>query len=948
MAFSLNLFNPFSSFRARLVMVVGLIGLIVAVALSYGMRHFASEQVKQDRGSLLAELAAQMAGEMDKGIFERRREMQIVASLKMLAEAKIGAEEKRQLLETLQASYKNYAWIGFTDTEGNILTATHGLLEGKNVKARNWFIEGAKGPAVGDVHDAFLLAKLLPKPEHDFLPLRLLDVSTPITDNTGRWFGVLCGHLSWDWAFQVRNNLLEPLKAEHSLDVIIVNDDGQILLGTPELNELSEKLTLPSLDLAKLQHQGYIVETWPDGKAYLTGFYASRGFADFPGLGWTVLVRQNKDQAYAPVYRLQNTLFSISAGLGLLFGLSLWLAVSRLVKPMHAIAEAANKIRFGTATADSIPVVEGRDEIAVMSIALRDLLIELDDKNRELKLAAQVFRSSTEGVVITGPDQTILTINRAYSQITGYSEGEVVGKKPSVLSSGLHSKAFYQSMWRKIAETGAWQGEVVNRRKDGTIFPEWLNISTVYGERRQVEYYIGIFSDITERKQAEEKIRFLANHDVLTGLPNRLVFEEKVAEALRLAEFRQGEMAVLFVDLDRFKYINDSLGHPMGDRVLQEVAQRMQGCVSDKDTLARFGGDEFVIVLRELSKPSIAAQLAERLVKAVTPTIEIDGYQLHVSISIGISIYPQDGCEATVLVKNADAAMFHAKEFESNSYRFFTDELNQRVNERLRLENALHRALAGRELFLVYQPQFDLATQAIKGAEVLLRWNQSDMGSISPAVFIPIAEETGLIVAIGEWIIQQALRDFARLQPLVGESFSLGINISPVQIQLGDIVANIDAAIKQNGLQPTCRLALEIEITESAIVHNLDVAKRLIQQLRQRGISVAVDDFGTGYSNLSVLRQLEIDRVKIDQSFVRQLPYNENDKRLVKTIVGMAEGLGLDCIAEGIETLEQLQCLQTLGCPDGQGFLVAKPMPLEDLIAMLSPLAGEPGGCSEQ
>jgi len=927
--------NPFRSFRARLVLVVGLIGLLAAAALSYGMGYFASEQIKRDKGSLLAELASQMAREMDKGIFERRREIQIVASLQLLGDAKVPTEEKRQLLETLQVSYQNYAWIGFTDTEGNILTATHSLLEGKNVKGRSWFTEGAKGPAVGNVHDAFLLAKLLPKPEHDFLPLRLLDVSGPIRNAQGLLLGVLCGHLSWDWAFQVRNSLLEPLKVEHNLDVIIVNADGNILLGTPELNQLTETLDLPSLDLARDRQQGYTLETWPDGKAYLTGFFASQGFADYPGLRWTVLVRQNIDQAYEPVYRLEHSTFMIATAFGLFFVMSLWLAVSRLVKPMHAIAESANNIRFGVAKADAIPVVKGRDEIAVMSQSLRNLLTTLDTKNRELKLAAQVFRSSTEGVVITDANQIILTINHAYCQITGYSEQEVIGKKPNILSSGMHPPEFYRDMWQMIDRTGHWQGEVINRRKDGSLFPEWLNISTVYDEQCAVEYYVGIFSDITERKLAEEKIRYLANHDVLTGLPNRVVFEDRVGEALRQAKQHHGHMAVLFIDLDRFKNINDSLGHPMGDRVLRAVSQRMLRCVGESDTLARFGGDEFVVVIRDLSAPSVAAQLSETLISEVTPTILLDDYQLHVSMSIGISIYPQDGNDAMALVKNADTAMFHAKEFESNSYRFFTAELNHRVSERLRLENALHQALIKQQLFLLYQPQFDLETQAINGAEVLLRWQHPELGLISPATFIPIAEETGLIVAIGEWIIEQALRDFSQIQKWISNTFSLGINISAVQIEHSDIVAIIDRALQENFVQNNCQLELEIEITESAIVRSFDAANQLIHDLHQRGIKVAIDDFGTGYSNLSVLRQLEIDRVKIDQSFVRHLPDNASDIKLVKTIIGMAKGLGLNSIAEGIETEDQLQCLQDLGCSDGQGYLIAKPMPLEQLLQLI-------------
>lgn len=932
----LNRLNPARSFRTRLVIVVGLIALTITVTLSYGLGRLSTAQIKKDKGSLLAELAAQMAREMDKGIFERRREIQIVASLHLLSNPKGPVEEKRQLLETLQASYQNYAWIGFTDTEGTIITATHSLLEGKSVKTRSWFMEGAKAPYVGNIHDAFLLAKLLPKPQYDFLPLRLLDVSAPIKDSNDHLLGVLCGHLSWDWTFQVRNNLLEPLKNAHDLDVIIVNADGNILLGTPELQQLTEHLELPSLKLAhELQH-GYTVETWPDGKTYLTGFFASQGFADFSGLGWTTLVRQNIDQAYAPVFQLQRYTIAIVGGLGLILIMVLWGVIGRLVRPMSAIAESADKIRFGLAGIEDIPLVHGQDEVAIMSRSLRNLLTTLDSKNCELKLSAQVFRTSTEGIVITDADQTILTINQAYSNITGYNPQEIIGQKPSILSSGQHPPEFYTAMWRKIRRAGYWQGEVINQRKDGALYTEWLNISTVYDEHHAVAYYVGIFSDITERKQAEEKIRYLANHDVLTDLPNRLVFEERVNAAIRNAQQHHSQIAVLFVDLDRFKNINDSLGHPMGDRVLKVVAQRMQRCIPESHTLARFGGDEFIAVIPGFTDLDEVIQIAKALINEVEPTIVLDEYHLHVSMSIGISLYPQDGDNTMTLVKNADAAMFHAKGLTSSSFHFFTAELNQRVSQRLQLENALHQALIKQQLFLVYQPQFDLKTQAIHGAEVLLRWQHPEWGMISPAAFIPIAEETGLIVSIGEWVIQQALRDFSQLQTVLTEPFCLALNISPVQVEHSDIVAIIETACQDNGLHGDSHLELEVEITESTIIRSLDTAIELIYQLHQHGIKVAIDDFGTGYSSLNMLRQLEIDRLKIDQSFVRQLPDNHSDIKLVNTIISMAKGFGMNTIAEGIETQAQLECLRTLGCQDGQGYLIAKPMPFSKLREYLS------------
>ncbi|MGR9053969.1 MAG: bifunctional diguanylate cyclase/phosphodiesterase, partial [Gammaproteobacteria bacterium] len=726
-------FDPRNSFRSRLVYVTGGIGLAMTLSLSYWVGSLSVEQVKQDKGTLMQELAAQMSREMDKGIFDRRREIGIVASLRLLRDASVEKQQKRALLESLQASYRHYAWIGFTDREGTIQVGTQGLLEGKNVKARNWFINGSKAPSVGDVHDAFLLAKILPKPVHDFLPLRLLDVSAPIKDDDGRLVGVLCGHLSWDWAFEVRNSLLEPLKATNDVDVLIFNRTDGLLLGTPQLAQLKPEFELPSLNNADASRQGYLEEDWPDGHRYLTGYYHSQGFADYPGLDWSVLVRQPAARAYAPALALQQRTFASTALFSFAFLTSLWFISNRLVRPMRMIAVNADKIRGGTLSIRDIPVFEGRDETAVMSHSLARLVTTLDLKNQELKLAAQVFNSSTEGIVITDADDIILTINRAYSDITGYSVDEVLGKKPSILSSGVHPHEFYRDMWDKILKTGHWTGEVLNRRKNGEFYPEWLTITTVYDDAGTVTHYVGIFNDITERKAAEEKIRFLAHHDSLTSLPNRLVFEDRLAEALKRAKNTRTMVAVLFADLNRFKNINDSLGHPIGDIVLQQIASRLITCIGKKDTVARFGGDEFIVIMPDLKDAEQAGAMAQRVVDHILPTLYVDDYQLHVSVSIGISLYPHDGDTPTTLVKNADTAMYHAKEFENHAYRFFTSDLNHRVSERLNLENALHRALDKQELYLVYQPQFELATQRVTGAEVLLRWQHPELGAVSPA-----------------------------------------------------------------------------------------------------------------------------------------------------------------------------------------------------------------------
>lgn len=505
--------NPKQSFRVRLVLVVLFLGVLFSQVSAYLIRKSFVEQIETDKGLLMAEMAHQMAGEMDRGVFERLREIQIIASLPMLADQKVSFVEKQALLERVQASYRNYAWIGFTDIEGNIIAGTNNLLVGKSVAQRSWFLLGAKGPAVGDVHDAFLLAKMLPKPENDFLPLRLLDISAPIHDENGKLLGVICGHLSWDWSFQVKNALLAPLKEHAKADILIVGKEGQILLGTPELQKLTDKLDLPSLSAARQGKNGFLTEIWPDGQNYLTGYAASSGYDQYKGLGWTILVRQSTDEAFAiaEVLRQRGTITSIA--FSLVFAIVLWLISGRLIGPIRRIAVAATRIGNGE-NGGQIPVIEGEDEVSTLSRSLVDMVHTLENQkaalaasNQQLKLAAQVFSSSSEGIIITDAQERIVSVNAAYTEITGFTSEEIVGQTPRVVSSGKQDKAFYQAMWADIKQHGRWQGEVCNRRKNGDVFTEWLTIIAVCGPTGNVDHYIGVFADITQMRRKEEELR---------------------------------------------------------------------------------------------------------------------------------------------------------------------------------------------------------------------------------------------------------------------------------------------------------------------------------------------------------------------------------------------------------------------------------------------------------
>ena len=564
---------------------------------------------------------------------------------------------------------------------------------------------------------------------------------------------------------------------------------------------------------------------------------------------------------------------------------------------------------------------------------------DLDSRNaqllenaRELKLAAQVFESGNEGMVITDGDNRIITVNQAFTRITGYRPEEVVGQNPAIFSSGRHDADFYRQMWHQLRDTGAWSGEIWNRRKDGSLYPEWLNISSVRDEGGQASHYIAAFSDITERKAAEAQVRHLAEYDALTNLPNRVLLQDRLGQAIAAARRAGSCLALLFLDLDRFKNINDSLGHTVGDQVLCQVGERLLTAVRASDTVSRLGGDEFVLLLPLLESPAQAASVAEKLLHTLATPLAIDDYELAVTPSIGIAVFPEDGEDGDTLLKNADAAMYVAKESGRNNYQYFTAAMNARVSQRLLLENNLRQALARQELALHYQPQYDLHSGTLVGCEALLRWRQPEQGLIPPDRFIPVAEETGLILPIGQWVLREACRQAqawqdAGLPPLV-----VAVNISAVQFRQANLAALVQEALAASGLSPCW---LELELTESMLMEDGERHTQTLAQLKAMGIRLALDDFGTGYSSLAYLKRFSLDKLKIDRSFIRDLPQDADDAAITTAIIGMARDLGLETLAEGVETEQQWSFLAERGCAQMQGFLRARPMPADEITALL-------------
>ena len=566
------------------------------------------------------------------------------------------------------------------------------------------------------------------------------------------------------------------------------------------------------------------------------------------------------------------------------------------------------------------------------SIIARDIT-EHRRAEAQIRLTAKVFESSDQGIFITNAQANIISVNRAFEEITGYVQEEVDGKTPAVLSSGRHDQAFYSDMWSSIEDNGYWQGEIWNRRKNGDIYPEWLTASAVKDERGGVTHYIGVFSDISEQKAAHERIEYLAHNDALTGLPNRARLQELLAAATAHARESQTKVAVLFLDLDRFKDINDSLGHDAGDALLVAFAERLKGCIRAGDAAIRLGGDEFVAVLAEVKKSEHAAVVAEKIIAAAAKPYLIAGLEIVSSPSIGISLYPDDGGDAGTLVRNADMAMYAAKEAGRNSYQFFSATMDQKASMTVSMESGLRKALEHGEFVLHYQPQVDLSSGRIAGIEALIRWQHPEQGLISPAQFIPFAEERGLIVPIGEWVMQEAFRQNREWQRAGLPAIPVAVNVSPLQLKQKDFAKKAVRLAEEAGLAPQ---HAEFEITEGAIMRDVQAVQAVLGALKAVGFQLSIDDFGTGYSSLNYLKRFSIDKLKIDQSFVRGLPADADDAAIVSAILAMAQALRLKVVAEGVETVEQAEFLRAKGCEQAQGYYYHKPVPAEDMVALLS------------
>lgn len=656
-------------------------------------------------------------------------------------------------------------------------------------------------------------------------------------------------------------------------------------------------------------------------------------------------VTQLRQQLAADARRNVNATIAFGiSGVGLLMLISL-LVMRRVTLRISHLLQWTKEVSSGDLNASLR--IDSEDEVGNLTRAMKEMAnsirqahnalrtakLEAEVSADELRLYANAFNSSGEAMLITDKNNHIVNVNAAFIRQTGYLPEEVTGKDPKLFASGKTPSSVYQEMWHALTDKSFWQGELWDRKRNGETYPKWIRISAIRDDDGEVLFYIASFTDISARKEAEARIEHLAHHDILTGLHNRFSMGERLEQAIASARREQQRLALLFIDLDRFKHINDSLGHQIGDQLLIEVAGRLKDCVRDSDIVARIGGDEFIIVLAMINDSSNAAVVADHVLKNVSRAYEINGHVINTSPSIGISIYPDDGMIGDDLMKAADVAMYHAKEHGRNNYQYFNEMMLLAASERLRIEHDLRIAIRSNQLELYYQPQVRAQDGRIVAVEALIRWNNPHAGLIYPDQFIVVAEESGIIFDLGHWVIDEVCRQLAAWRALGHCDYRISFNLSARQLQSESLSGEIETILKRHNVDGR---HLEIEVTETAAMKEPALAVTQLNALRELGISIAIDDFGTGYSSLTYLKQLPINTLKLDGSFVRDIECDENDAEICSATVALAHNLGLKIVAEGVESAAQRDFLVKLNFDYLQGYFYSTPLPATEMSRLLA------------
>ena len=763
----------------------------------------------------------------------------------------------------------------------------------------------------------------------------LIEQGQHITENLARQSSLALIYASADNATEAVN---ATMAFPGVVGVEIRNASGGLLLarGNVNLAEFLEQPKNPSglqaaamlnAESGKAWHFGAPVYSQPSAESP----FGESATPEFLGNVSVVMSKTALDKMTSDIF-IANTTTSFS--FALLFLFLIRLLTRGMTRPLYRLSVSMERAKMGESQVRAEP--GGPKDIADMAYAFNSMMSVLEERESALRIAAIAFETD-EGMLVTDEHGLIIRVNQAFTRLTGYSAGEAIGRNPSMLKSDRQNLEFYQRMWASLRQDNSWQGEIWNRRKNGEVYPEWLNITAVVDKDDKITNYVGTFVDFTERKQAENEIHHLAYYDSLSQLPNRRLLLDRLRQTVATSARNRTGGALLFIDLDDFKTLNDTRGHDIGDLLLIEVAKRLQACVREGDTVARFGGDEFVLLLEGLSEEMAQAAvqsryIGEKVLEVLSQPYILDGSEFHSSSSMGITLFVNYKDKLDELLKQADTAMYEAKKSGRNTLRFFDPVMQSGLEARAQMEVGLRDALRKQEFQLYYQMQVN-HTGRILGAEVLLRWIHPQRGLISPLHFIPLAEDTGLILPIGQWVLESACQQLKAWEadPRTRE-LQLAVNVSVRQFRQADFVAQVSDILSSTSIDP---LRLKLELTESIVLDDVADTIAKMQALRQIGVSFSMDDFGTGYSSLAYLTQLPLKQLKIDQSFVRHIGTKVSDATIIQTIIGMANNLGMEVIAEGVETKEQRDFLERMGCMLYQGYLFGKPVPLEEFIQTL-------------
>jgi len=916
--------------RTKITFIFLILSLVPLTMMSYVAYQNGKKALKDNLGATYQLLAEQTIDKIDRTLYEVYRDVTAWSELEVMDEIIAGDVDGKMtsFLISLSEQYGYFSSINAMNREGLVVASSRPEFIGRRFKDSPFFSSAmAKKPYIEDLYFDAMGQEWV------------ISFSFPITAKFQQ--DKVIGVLSARWKAEELGKLTQvlPQQGQEGLHarIVLVQDDGFVISGPSSRQAgLFENLriddALRKAILSDSSGNGYLIGRESGNKPSLIGYARSKGYRDFPGMAWRILVLRDVETAFRSIDRLKVVVFSVE-GIVAFFVLilSLWVT-RRMARPILQISRAASRVAKGDF--DVRAEYHAKDEIGSLTKTFNQMIQELKGQREQLvdkHYVDSIIANMMNSLIVIDPSGAVRRVNKSTVALLGYTESELLNQTIDKIFTEKH------------LETGAWlanllqQGflrniETTYRAKDGRIIPVWFSCSVMRDAKDRVEGIVCVAQDITERKRSLARLNHMANHDTLTNLPNRALFVDRVTQLLSGIHRRKRIMAVLCLDLDRFKNINDTLGHVIGDLLLQAVSERLLSCVREGDTVARLGGDEFVFLLDDITRPEDVGKIAKKILEMFRQPMRLRGNDLFITTSIGISLYPNDGMTAEALLKNADTAMYRAKEQGKNNYQLFSADMNVKAEEYLKLETHLRYALEREELALYYQPVVDCERGQIVGMEVLLRWNHSQFGPIPPSKFIPIAEETGLIGQIGHWVLKTACAQNKAWQQEGFEAFSVAVNLSARQFDDKKLAKRVQDVLKETNLDPA---HLELELTEGIVMKNPEETVNTLRAFHDLGIEIAIDDFGTGYSSLSYLKRFPVNSLKIDRSFVKDITHDPDDAAIIRAVIAMGHSLNLKIIAEGVETLDQLEFLRAMHCDHIQGYLFSKPLSAEGITDLL-------------